>query len=396
MTTTELYGSRLVRLKSIAGIMAVFGLAFCVLGALINKGIPWSSYLFGYLFWFGVSAGSLGLLCLHHSVGGGWGYIIRRPLEAGARLIPLMIVLLIPIFLGLPHLYPWARPDVVAHDPLLMQKAHYLNTPFFIARLVVIMLAWWGLASLLIRNAAVFETRNDSRVFDRLNKLGSAGMVFFLLTMTFAVVDLVMSLEPRWFSSIIGLLWVAAQGLSTLALMLLLTARLAGETPPAQEVPTGYFRDLGNLLLAFVMLWAYMSFSQMLITYSGNTTEEVTWYVQRFHGGWEWVSRILIPFHFALPFMLLLVGSGIKRSPRRLGNVAAFILLMRLVDIYWWVAPSFSDHFGFGFADLGAPMLIGGVWLTLWAGLVAGKTVVPQHDPRVEGYWPVPEGAHHG
>jgi len=222
--------------------------------------------------------------------------------------------------------------------------------------------------------------------------MGAFGLLIYVLTTTFAAVDWVMSLTPDWTSSIFGLLVVVSQGLSTLALMLLLTSLLAGRSALLREVPSEFFRDLGNLMLVFVMLWGYMSLSQYLITYSGNTADEVSWYAQRRMGGWGVISLLLIPLHFFLPFGILVVGSKIKRNPVSLGKVAFFLVLMRLMDVWWWVTPTFVPGLGLnpGFlCDLGAPLLLGGIWLLFWCGQLSGapQPVVPRHDPRVEGTW---------
>ena len=389
---------QLARLQMMALVAAVVGVVLCVLSVIISPEIGlkrfFQSYLFAYLFWWGVTTGSLGLLMLHHVVGGGWGFIIRRPLEAGTRLLPFVALLFVPIILGIPALYEWSHPEA-AHDKVLAAKAAYLNVPSFIVRAVVYFAIWMILAFILNKWGRTQDERSDPAVTHRLNLLSAPGLILFVLTITFAAVDWVMSIEPHWFSSIIGLLYVVMQGLSTLALMLVLVAFTVGGKPILDEVPRGYFRDLGNLLLAFGLLWAYMSFSQVLIIYSGNTAEEVPWYVHRTTGGWEWVARTLIPFHFALPFLVLLIGSDIKRKPGRLAKVALFILLMRFVDVMWWVVPTFrQDQISFSFSDLGAPLALGGLWLALWAWQMKGRALVPLHDPRLEGSWPVPQGEH--
>ena len=386
---------QLGRLQTMALGAAVVGVVLCVLSLLSEHGREqfFQSYLFAYIFWWGVTTGSLGLLMLHHVVGGGWGFIIRRPLEAGTRLLPLMAVLFIPIALGIPHLYEWAHAEA-AHDKVLAAKSAFLNVPFFLGRAVLYFVIWTALAFFFNKWGATQDERNDPKIAQRLTLMGPPGIILYVLTITFAVVDWVMSIEPHWFSSIIGLLYVAGQALSTLALMLVLLSFIAGKTPIADEVPRGYFRDLGNLLLAFGLLWAYMSFSQFLITYSGNSAEEVPWYVHRTNGGWEWVARTLIPLHFALPFLVLLIGSDVKRKPTRLAKVAAFIILMRFVDLMWWIVPTFREHISFTFSDIGAPLALGGIWLAMWAWQMKGRQLVPLHDPRLEGNWPVPHNEH--
>lgn len=392
----ELIGPRLDRLQQRAVGIGVVGLVLTAAGALLgrdNGGLPsvYHSWLYAYMFWLGVTTGSLGFLMLHHVTGGGWGYVIRRFLEAGTRLLPLMLVLFVPVIIGMPVLYKWMHPS--ATDPVLQSKAGYLNAPGFIIRTLIYFAIWMVYAYLLNKWGATQDERADPAVETRLNYLGASGLVVFVLTITFMSVDWLMSLTPDWYSSIFGLLVVASQALSTLSLLVVLFAALAGDLPIAREVPKGYFRDLGNLMLACVMLWGYMSFSQYLITYAGNTTEEVSWYVQRRSGGWGIVSLGLVPLHFALPFLVLLTGSAIKRNPKWLAGIAGFIILMRFIDLYWWVTPTFRSHLipsdgpeGISIlGDLGTPLLIGGIWLWCWAAqLKKFRTVVPLHDPRLE------------
>ncbi|MBW3621808.1 MAG: hypothetical protein KY468_00175 [Armatimonadetes bacterium] len=389
--------NKLNRLQSIALIMAVVGLVLFVIGFITSPGSVWQSYLYAYLFWLGVTAGSIGLLLLHHMVSGGWGFLIRGQLEAASRLLPWMAVLFVPLAIfglfniaGMNALYPWTDPEV-AHHGVVQKKLGYLNIPFFLIRAALYFIIWGVIAMLLNRWGRTQYDRSDPEVTNRLNHLGSFGMVLMVITMTFAMVDWVMSLEPEWFSSIIGLLFSATHTLSAMATMLALFAYINGDLPELLVVPRRYFRDQGNLLLALVMLWAYLSFSQLLIIYSANIAEEALWYVHRERGGWGFISLSLIPLHFALPFLVLLVGSGLKQNPRRLAGVALFIVVMRHVDLFWWVAPTFRHHLYVTFADFGAPLLIGGIWLYLWVGQLRGRAILPVYDPRLEGHLPAQE-----
>lgn len=385
-TTTELFGPQLQRLQGAALGMIAVGLILCIAGAAMNIRGFFHSYLFAYLFWIGVTTGCLGMLMLHHTVGGGWGFVIRRFLEAGTRLLLPMAVLFLPVVLGLLqyHLYEWNTPEA-ANDAMLRQKALWLNVPFFLGRTAAYFLIWMGFAFCFNRWGNTQNERRDAQVSNRLNVLGGFGIVVYVLIASFAIVDWVMSLTPHWYSSIFGLLAVASQALSTLALMLVLIPAVTPRTI-LRQVPDGFFRDLGNLTLAVVMLWAYLSFSQYLIIFSGNTAEEVSWYERRGQGGWQAIGACLIAFHFAFPFLVLLLGSKVKRDPARLGRLALFIIFMRFVDLFWLVAPTFRDQFGITLADVGAPVLIGGIWLWLWAReLKAANTpIIPAHDPRIE------------
>lgn len=404
VSITELVGPQLDRVKSFAPIMAVVGGVLTVLGFFAGSAAFFQAYLAAWLFWGGATIGCLGLLMLHHVVGGGWGWVIRRFLEAGTKLLPLMGVLLLPVLLtaafpGLKALYSaewvvqghehygWAHPEA-SNDAVLRAKALWLNVPRFLVFSVLYFALWWLWAHKLRGIGRTLDQRRDERAFEAANKWGASGLVLMVVTVTFAMVDWVMTLTPHWFSSIIGLLFCASHALSALALLLVLVGYLGAGKPLVEQVGNKYFRDLGNLMLAVVMLWAYMSFSQYLIIYSANIAEETPWYVARANGGWGILSLGLMIVHFALPFVVLLIGSGIKKNPQALGRVALWIVVMRFLDLIWWVAPNFrSTITAFNPADLGAPLLLGGIWLFAWASAVSGMAGVPAvspYDPRVE------------
>lgn len=393
--TTELIGPQLTRLQSLAIGIGVAGAVLCGIGAVTDLPGFFNAYLYAYLFWAGVTTGSLALLLLHHTVGGGWGFIIRRMLESAVRLLPLVGILFIPVILpmvlNIPALHAapggWAHPGATA-DPVIHEKSGYLNVPFFIARTVFYFVIWFLFGRAMLNWGGTQYERSDVAISSKLNKWGAFGLLIYVLTITFAGVDWVMSLTPKWLSSIYGLLTVASQGLSTLSLMLVLLAYLAARTDFIERVPIRFFRDLGNLTLAFVMLWAYMSFSQLLITYSGNTAEEATWYVARARGGWGLISLALIPFHFGLPFAVLVVGSKLKDNPVRLARLAGYVIFMRFVDLFWWVIPTFRPTLLEGLANVsvyGTPLLLGGIWLYFWAAQMRDKEIVPVYDPRFIG-----------
>jgi len=374
----------------------VIGAVLTGIGFATGMQAAFQSYLFAWLFWGGATIGCLALLMLHHVVGGGWGWVIRRFLEAGTKLLPLMLFLLAPILattllpdVGALYAAPggWAHPKA-AEDTILLQKTAWLNPIRFIGFSVVCFIIWSLWAGKMRDLGAVLDKRKDPAAVDAANKWGAAGLVFMVVTITFTTVDWVMTLTPHWLSSIIGLLYCAGNVLSALALLLALVGYLGAGKPLVEAVGNKYFRDLGNLMLALVMLWAYMTFSQYLIIYSANIAEEAPWYVARKQGGWGILSLGLIVVHFALPFLILLIGSPIKKNPKKLGYVAAFIVAMRFLDLLWWVAPNFRESlWSVNAADLGAPLLLGGIWLAAWAGQISkmsGVPVVSPYDPRVE------------
>jgi hypothetical protein len=365
----------------------VFLLALAA-GFALDRGQFFRSYLLGFLFWVGIGVGSLGLAMLNHLTGGLWGLVPRRFHEAAARTLPAMGLLFLPVLLGASSLYTWARPELVAADELLQKKAAYLNVPFFAARAVVYFAAW-GLLGWLVSSWSrqQDEGASPSRAA-RLRGLSAVGLVLLSLTTTFAAVDWGMSLAPHWFSTIYGVLFIVGWTLSALSFTIVLMARLAGEEPFTKALQPVTVHDLGKLLLAFTMLWGYVNLSQFLIIWSGNISEETPFYLQRLQGGWQVVAIALLVFHFALPFALLL-SRDLKRNARTLGAVAALMLVMQLVDLFWLIGPDLAGH-GHGsvplhvhWMDLAAALGIGGLWLHLFARAARTAPVLPVGEPEV-------------
>lgn len=378
-----------VRNPSLA--VGVAALAACTLAASSAPDAFFRGYLFGYVFFAGLTLGCMAIVMLQYLTGGAWGIPIRRLLESGTRTLPLVAILFLPIALGLRHLYSWSRPEVVAHDRLLQAKHAYLNVPFFLGRTVFYFAIWMGIAYLLNRWSLEQDREGTREVSRRLQLLSAAGLLAYGLTVTFASIDWVMSLEPHWFSTMYGVLYIAGQALNALAFVTAVLVLMARHEPFANFVRPSHYHDLGKLMLAFVMFWSYVAFSQYLIIWAGNLPEEIPWYLRRLNGGWGWIGVALIALHFALPFLLLL-PEGANRNPRILASVAALVVLMRLVDVYWLVRPAFtqataapsSAHFQVHWLDLAAPIGIGGVWLALFLWELEQRPLLPVHDPEYQ------------
>jgi hypothetical protein len=374
----------LARLQQRALIVGVLGLAAGAIGAVQNPDQFFRSWLIGFMFCLGLSLGSLALLMLQHMSGGQWGLVGRRVFEAASRNLPFVALMFIPILLGLPRLYEWARPEAVRADHILQMKAPYLNVPFFIGRAVLYFAIWIGMAWILTSwsdaqdRGEVAVTPADSR---RFRVVSAPGLIAYILTMTFASTDWIMSLDPHWFSTIFGFIFVAGQGLAAFALVIVVLSMLTLTEPYATYLNRRHFLDLGKLLLAFVMLWAYFSFSQFLIIWSGNLPEEITFFVERLRGGWQYVSAAIVLGHFALPFTLLL-SRDLKRRPRLLAQVAIVILLFRYVDLMWLVEPMFGHgRFPLHWMDVALPAGLLGVWLFLFARHLRSRPLLPLNDP---------------
>jgi len=371
-------------------IVGGLGLIILAAGFFISREAFFQSYLLGYLFWIHIALGCFAVVMLHHLVGGRWGFVIRRFMESGAMTLPLMAILFLPLLAGIPQLYLWSDPHHVAESELLQHKTPYLNVPFFIGRTVLYFAIWIGLAYLLNRWSQQQDETGEAGLNNRLKTLSAPGLILYMLTVTFAAFDWMMSLEPEWFSSIYGVLFVAGQALVTVAFAIILTRFLAEQEPLAKWVTPYIFNDLGNFLLAFVAFWAYISFSQYLIIWSANLPEEVTWYITRTSGGWQYIALALIFFHFTLPFALLL-SRRIKRRAQILTVIAGFVIVMRLVDLFWLVMPAFSAQgFQLHWLNIVAPVGIGGIWIWFFVWNLKRKSLVPLHDPRFQ------EVAEHG
>jgi len=371
------------RVQRTALIVGAVGLGVTALGALFDVEQALRSYLASFVFWTGAGLGCLAILMINHLTGGAWGASIRRLLEAGACTLPFMAGFFLPIALGMPLLYEWADPEVMAHDHLLQAKQLYLNVPFFLARAVFYFAAWTLLSRSLSHWSLEHDKTDDPKPAYRLELWSRGGLLLLGLTGTFASFDWMMSLEPHWYSTIYGILYMGGAALTAFALMIPLAALLSSQGPLARVITPDVFHDLGKLMLAFVMLWAYFSFSQFLIVWSANLTEEIPWYLRRLAGGWQWVALVIIAFHFALPFLLLL-SRRLKRNPRQLAMVALGLVVIRYVDVFWLVTPAFEPgDFRVHLLDLTAVAGLGGVWLWTVVWLLADKPLVPLRDPSL-------------
>jgi hypothetical protein len=327
---------------------------------------------------------------LQHLTGGRWGFVIRRFLEAGFMTLPLMALLFVPLLFGLRELFPWARPAEAAVNPVLRHRASYLNPPGFIIRAIVVFAIWIAMAWCLRKWSLQQDQTADPAPTRRLRTLSGPGIVIYPLTATFAYIDWIMSLEPDWYSTMFPVIIVIGQFLSTIAFSIVLLGLLRGDAPFAEIVSTTHFHHLGNLLLTFVMFWTYISFGQFLIIWSGNLPQEIVWYLHRIADGWKWIVVLLALFHFFLPFFLLLFRANKRRVPI-LMTIAAVVFVVRILDVFWMVAPSFHPTgIRVHWLDVAAPLGVGGIWIAAFIYNLKRAELLPHHDPRLE---PVPAHA---
>lgn len=384
--------------QRIGWLAAVVGLAASAYGYKTNHAQFAQSYLLAFVYWFAFAGGSLALLMIHHLVSGRWGFVVQRPLEAAARTIPLFALLFIPIVLSMHDLYHWTHADAVEHDHLLQWKSRYLNSSGFLLRAGIFFVIWTFLAYTLSSWSNRLDTQEDAATVRRLRALAAPGMVVFALTMTFASFDWLMSLEPHWFSSIYGALFMVGQGLATFCLMAIMAYALGRREPIQKVITPRQYHDLGNFMFAFTILWTYMSFSQFIIIWSGNLPEETFWYMQRSNEeGRDWlsVSILLAVLNFFVPFILMLFKAN-KFNPGRLRLIALWILAVRALDYYWQIGPTFRTRAAdLHWLDAATFVGVGGLFLAVFLGLLAKRPILIKHDPRFSAFAAGGSQGHH-
>lgn len=369
---------RIQRWLLLAGLVV---LAAAFSGAFFRRGQFFFSYLFGYLFWLGLSLGCFVVFMIHQLTGGRWGHPTRRFLEAGFMSLPMMTVLIVPIFFGLSELYPWARPSDVLADPILQERRPYENPALFIVRSVLFLGIASSIAWLLRRWSLRQDLTPDATATRRARALSGPGLIISTFLGTFAAVDWIMSLETKWHSSIFGIVVLSGQVLTAFAFAVLMLSFVRRHEPFARIVSSKHDQQLGNLLLTFVLFWTYVSFGEFLIVYSGDLPREIDWYLHRVAGTWKWIFVLMVLLHFLLPFFLLLFRS-IKKDALALALLAAAILFAHLLNTYWLVMPAFhTTGLAISWLDTAAPLGIGALWLSSFLARLKAAPVVPQQDP---------------
>ena len=363
-----------------AWIVGVIGAVLFAIAAYADRAAALQSYLFVWWFLLGIPLGSMAVLMAHNMTGGGWGELIRPLLDTALRLLPLSLILVIPLLFGLHDLYAWSHADALAADPLLRAKTWYLSVDFFLIRNAVYFAVWLILAHLLRKWAFARKPGATTAQYERLRAISAIGLLLYGGTVTWAAVDWIMSLMPHWYSTTFGFLTGIGQSTCAFSFAIACTAwRVRDAVARQRDLPStgdvdtrqagdipGLFQDLGNLLLMFVMVWAYLAFTQYLIIWAEDLPNEIAWYLPRVQTSWRAVALFLVAFHFALPFLVLLSRQA-KRAPRSLGLLAVLLLVAHLVDAYWLVVPAFRrDGITIAWSDVPAIAVLGGVWLAVF------------------------------
>ena len=395
--------AKLGKIQKVGLALGVLGLIAGGIGFAQNPQQFYQSWLFAFWFPLGLCLGSLGFTMIHHLTGGFWGLAIRRQLEASIRTLPLMVLFFLPILVaawthpgegqtahnegshyhGHFWLYPWTDLDAVKDSHLLTHKQPYLNIEFWTGRAILYFVVFAALGFGLVAAQRKYEETGDRRYLRRTKIISGPGIVLYFLAMTFAAFDWAMSADPNWFSTMYGVIFIASQGLSVLAFGVLFSSWVRDCEPYKEFAKPNLFHDLGTLMFALTMFWAYVSFSQFLIIWSANLAEETPWYLVRTDHGWQGVALSLVVFGFFVPWFLLLMRR-IKRDATLVPKVAILVLLMRFVDTYWQITPMYKHGLAPHWLDFALPVGLTGIWLWFYVGrLKAAPITTKQHDEAI-------------
>jgi len=382
--------AKLNRLRITGLLFGILGLAFCCVGYVFDRRPFYVSYLFALLFWISLSVGCLYCGMIHYLTSGKWGFTARRILEAGYMTLPLMALLMIPIFFGLHDLYPWARPEAVSADKILRQRAQFENPPLFIIRAVVFFGIWILIACSLRRWSLRQDSTSDPTPTIKMRTLSGPAVAIAPLTVSFAFLDWAMTVEPDWSSTIFPVIQLAGQMLIAIAFVIVILAWTRNDFP-FSGFPEKPFQDLASLLVAFVLFWTYVAFSQVLLIYSANLPHEIGWYLRRIANDWIWIVGLIGLFHFFAPFLLLLFRA-LKQNVRALAGIALIVFGIHAVETFWVIAPTFYPRLDLHWTDFAAWFGIGGIWLAIFAANLDRHPLLARNDPRTEHL--IAEAAH--
>ena len=368
---------------------AVFGIVSVIL-AFVRPDEFYRGYLLGFMCWLGVSLGSMAILMIRHLTGGGWGMVIRRILGASMRTLPLLAILFIPMIIAVAQhrIYPWAMPLASIQDQHISEhldkhsfiKDAYLNFTGFFIRAIIYFAIWNLLSFLLSHWSRQTDREGHPDNTQKFKAVAGPGLILYAFTISFAAIDWVMSLDPSWISTIFGLIILIGEVLSAMCFAIVVERILVNYKPMSEMLKPDFVHDHGKWMLTFIMVWAYFSFSQWLIIWAGNLPTEITFYMKRLSFGWGKIGLMLVLFHFAVPFAILL-SRPFKRDIRKLVWLAIWLMIMRYIDLYWIIEPNFSQGLSITVADIVVPIAIGGIWLWFFFRNLASLPLLPAYDP---------------
>jgi hypothetical protein len=370
--------SRAQRFCAFAGVVL---LAACIVYGFFDPDSFFEGYLAAFIFWAEIAFGCMAMLFVQNLTGGLWGLVANRFFEAGMMTIPFCGLLFLPIFLGMPHLYSWMHPATPELKHLVKEKSLFLNVPFYVVRNILYFVIIGSMAFYL-RRLGRRQDAGQPEMKERMTQVSGPALVFFVLLMNVAVIDWVMSLRPEWYSSMLVVEFVTEQAVAALAWSIVILRFASNHSPLHDVLSEKVVHDLGKLLLASIAFWAYITFGEYLIIWTGNLPHEISWFLDRSTPGWIAWAVLLVGLHFVIPLFCLILTS-VTRHLERLAKVAVLVLAAHFVQVVWWIQPGFSEHFHINWM---IPLLIaalGGIWTAVYLRHLGAAPLLPLHDPRL-------------
>ena len=374
------------KIGSLGILLFLIGLLFGIIGFIAEPERASYSYLPAFMFLVSIAIGSLFLIAIEYLAGADWSVPFRRIAEFLASLLPLLLLLVIPLLFHLKELFYWAHKEIVSADVILQGKSPYLNPSFFIIRVFVILILWCAFYIKFISNSRKQDSSGDQALTKNSIVFSGIFMPVFAFTITLMAVDWLMSLEPRWFSTIFGVYFFSGAVWSSLAVVTYISINLKDNGYLHPKINTDHYYSLGTLLFAFTVFWAYIAFSQYMLIWYADLPEETFWFVHRWTGGWSALSVIVIITHFIVPFGALLSFSS-KTNLSRLKFIAVWILIAHYIDLYWLIMPSFfigGKVYTFSWLDIVFPIGALGLIIIVFNRGVKMHNLLPLRDPKLQ------------
>ena len=372
------------KLGTVALVIGIIGLLASGGAWMVDSTRFFHAWLTSFVFWLSLALAGLFFTMLHYLTAAHWSVVLRRISEALMMQLPWLILAFVPILFGMHDLFHWSHADVMAHDEALAAKSGYLNIAFFAIRAVAFFAVWSIFALVLRKRSLAQDAKPDVDHIAGLRRTAGGGMLLFAVTVTYASFDWLMSLQPHWYSTIFGVYYFGGLFLSGVSLMAVVCWVLRSNGALKNTISVEHYHDLGKLMFAFTIFWAYIGFSQYFLIWYGNIPEETAWFLSRWQGTWKPVSLILVFGHFVIPFIVM-IFQRVKRQIPLLGTVAIWYLIMHWVDLYWMVYPSYQpEGASLSWIEF-APMIgLGGVFIALFWRSFTKHPTVPTGDPWLE------------
>lgn len=371
----------------IFGVVGLLGMAGAAAGFMSNREQFLFSYLTAFMFGLSLALGAMFFTVLQHLAGAHWSVVLRRIPETLMANLPVLLVLLLPVLVGVfgsPHIYHWADSEAVAADAVMSAKSGYLNTNFFMIRMVVYFGLWLLIANFFYKNSVALDSNGDASFIQKMRKWSAPSMLAFGLTQTFASFDLLMSLDPHWFSTIFGVYFFAGSIVATFSLIALVALMFRSAGLLSDLITPEHYHDLGKLMFGFTVFWTYIAFSQYFLIWYANLPEETLWFLHRWEGSWKGVSLLLLFGRFVMPFAIIM-SKHVKRTLPVLGIMAFWMVGMQYLDLYWVVMPTLhKEGLSLHWLDIACLLGVVGVLGAMTVRRFASQSLVPVQDPLIE------------